>query len=98
MKQPAQALRTALESLASELTPTEPVLVLLYLDDVIVAVPPRLAGVVVPAAQTCFGEGIDGASGPGLALQPAKSQDWSPCGFRPRNVPSRSYDNYYQIY
>ena len=68
MKAPANALRDALQGRARDLGIEGPVLVLLYLDDIVVAVPRDLVGEVLPLASTAFGGGLPGVPGPGLEL------------------------------
>ena len=86
MKKPASALLAHLQEL-SDAGGYGPVLVLVYLDDVVVAVPPELAASVVPAAAAAFGPGLDGVRGAGLELEPTKTQLWVPSGVRPPDAP-----------
>ena len=89
MKRSAADLLAALQARAEQLASGEPVLVLLYLDDVVVAVPRAVTGDVLPLAQQAFGPGLDATAGPGLTLRPDKCEAWSPNGGRrPRDLPS----------
>ena len=87
MKRPAAAFLAALREQSILLAAGAPVLALLYLDDVVVAVPRSLVRQVLPLAQRAFGEGFEGTPGPGLHLRPDKSQAWSPRGERPQDLP-----------
>eukprot|EP00973_Karenia_brevis_P037565 5183608-Karenia_brevis.AAC.1 len=60
MKGPAKALKARLEELSGELSGGQPVLVLLYLDDVIISVPEELVRHVLPEATAAFGDGLPG--------------------------------------
>ena len=78
-----------MEERANDLGIAGPILVLLYLDDIVVAVPSGLAGEVLPLAATAFGEGLAGVPGPGLELAQDKTEAWCPAGGdRPRGVPA----------
>ena len=89
MKAPANAFRDALQGRARDLGIEGPVLVLLYLDDIVVAVPRDLVGEVLPLASTAFGGGLPGVPGPGLELAQDKTEAWCPAGGdQPAGVPA----------
>ncbi|CAE8603708.1 unnamed protein product, partial [Polarella glacialis] len=87
MKRPSEALLQHLRHLSNALAADQPVLVLLYLDDVVIAVPPALVPLVLPAASAAFGPGLGGAPGAGLELEPTKTEAWCPTGLRPVSLP-----------
>eukprot|EP00973_Karenia_brevis_P078634 10915086-Karenia_brevis.AAC.1 len=74
MKEPAEALLSHLRNLSETTCGDQPVLVLSYLDDVIVAVPDGLVDQVVPLATAALGHGLSGAPGGGLELEIGKLQ------------------------
>ena len=78
-----------LRELSQQYADGQAVLVLLYLDDVYVAVPPPIANYVLPTAEQAFGPGLPGQQGAGLPLRRDKSEAWTPLGGgRPPSVPA----------
>ena len=89
MKAPANAFRRALQAKGVGRAIEGPILVLLYLDDIVVAVPKDLSNEVMPLASAAFGEGLPGVPGPGLDFAHEKTEAWCPAGgVRPAGVPS----------
>ncbi len=87
MKPGANALLKALQERAQG----RPVLLLLYLDDVIVAVPKDLSLDVLPLASAAFGPGLHGAPGAGLTFKLGESGQckvWSPSGLEGIAIPN----------
>ena len=89
LKRPAAALLAGLEDRVRQLGIEEPVLLLLYLDDILVAVPAAVAHEVLPLATAAIGDGLPGCPGAGLELAPDKSEAWCPAGgVRPLWLPT----------
>ena len=84
---PARSLLQELRRQAGLLQGDTAVLVLLYLDDVYVAVPQELASSVLPLATSAFGPGLGATPGCGLTLRDDKCAAWCPSGEKPSGLP-----------